>query len=62
MSERICPHCKNPIYDDDALSCHFCGESLGNYSSGGLGMMRSMQWILVVISAIIILMFVLSHV
>ena len=28
MSEYICPHCKNPIYDDDALLCLYCGESL----------------------------------
>ncbi|TBR16324.1 zinc-ribbon domain-containing protein [bacterium] len=29
MAEYICPHCKNPIYDDDALLCLYCGESLG---------------------------------
>jgi len=28
MAEYICPHCKNPIYDDEALLCMFCGESL----------------------------------
>ncbi|MBN3038275.1 MAG: zinc-ribbon domain-containing protein [Candidatus Omnitrophica bacterium] len=28
MSEYICPHCGNPIYDDDALLCMYCGESL----------------------------------
>lgn len=27
--EYRCPHCKNPIYDDEALLCLFCGESLG---------------------------------
>lgn len=26
--EYICPHCKKPIYDDDALLCLYCGESL----------------------------------
>jgi predicted nucleic acid-binding Zn ribbon protein len=26
--QHTCPHCKNPIYDDDALLCLFCGESL----------------------------------
>ena len=28
MSEYNCPHCKNPIYDDEALRCLYCGESL----------------------------------
>ncbi|HOW43358.1 MAG TPA: zinc-ribbon domain-containing protein [Candidatus Omnitrophota bacterium] len=28
MAERICPHCRKPIYDDDALLCLYCGESL----------------------------------
>jgi len=28
MSEYICPHCKNPIHDDEALLCLYCGESL----------------------------------
>ncbi|MDD5347372.1 MAG: hypothetical protein PHT59_02015 [Candidatus Omnitrophica bacterium] len=28
MAEYICPHCKKPVCDDDALLCLFCGESL----------------------------------
>jgi hypothetical protein len=28
MAEHICPHCRKPIYDDDALLCLYCGESL----------------------------------
>ena len=28
MSEYICPHCNKPIYDDEALLCLYCGESL----------------------------------
>ncbi len=28
MGEYICPHCKKPVYDDDALLCLYCGESL----------------------------------
>ncbi len=36
MEEYICPHCQNPIYDDDALLCHFCGESLHRPGKGFL--------------------------
>ena len=28
MEEYSCPHCNNPIYDEEALSCLYCGESL----------------------------------
>ena len=28
MPEYICPHCGNPIGDDEALLCLYCGESL----------------------------------
>jgi predicted nucleic acid-binding Zn ribbon protein len=28
MSEYICPRCRKPIYDDEALLCLYCGESL----------------------------------
>ncbi len=23
-----CPSCQQPIYDEEALLCHFCGENL----------------------------------
>ena len=57
MSEHICPHCHNPIYDDDALLCHFCGESLMRPGSGLLGRMKySWGWV-AVISTVLILIF-----
>ncbi|MCK9594550.1 MAG: hypothetical protein PHH68_04835 [Candidatus Omnitrophica bacterium] len=28
MAEYICPHCRKPVYDDEALLCLYCGESL----------------------------------
>jgi len=28
MVEYICPHCKKPNLDDDALRCIYCGELL----------------------------------
>ncbi len=37
MPEIICPHCKNPIYDEEALFCHFCGGSLRRSSRGMCG-------------------------
>ena len=39
MAEYICPHCKQPIYDDEALLCLYCGESL-NRGVGLLGRLK----------------------
>ena len=39
MPEFICPHCKNPIYDDEALTCLYCGESL-NRDIGFMGKIK----------------------
>lgn len=49
MSGTICPHCKNTVYDEDALLCHFCGNSLARTSGGALGHMRGagMRWIFI---------------
>jgi len=38
--EYTCPHCHKPIYDDNALLCLFCGESLER-TVGFLGTMRT---------------------
>ncbi len=61
MAEYICPSCKNIIEDDDALLCHFCGESLGRASSDVLGKMRGagFKWILVTIILMLIAVFVI---
>jgi len=40
MEQYICPNCKNPIYDEDALLCHFCGGSLKRAGKGFLGRVR----------------------
>jgi hypothetical protein len=62
MSEMICPHCKNPIYDEDALSCHFCGNSLSRASGGAFGAMRGagMKWVLVTVALIVLAALMLS--
>ena len=39
MSEYICPNCKKPIYEDEALLCLYCGESL-NRSIGFMGKLK----------------------
>lgn len=40
MSEYKCPHCGMVISDEDALLCHFCGESLERAGEGFLGRVR----------------------
>ncbi len=61
MSELTCPHCKNLVIDDDALLCHFCGESLNRSSSGMLGKMRGggNRWVPLVVAGLIVLSFIL---
>ncbi len=60
MREIICPSCKNPIYDDEALLCHFCGGSLGKSSTGALGKMTgaSGKWLAVTVIGLLLLAFV----
>jgi hypothetical protein len=62
MSDLICPHCKNPIYEEDALLCHFCGNSLNRKSSGLFGKMRGagMQWVWLTLVALALLAFILT--
>lgn len=40
MGEYTCPNCKNSIYDEDALLCHFCGGSLSRATKGFIGQVR----------------------
>ncbi len=55
-TEYICPHCGNPIYDDEALLCLYCGENLER-GVGTLGKLRySSHWI-VFIFVIVLLIF-----
>ncbi|MFH1394824.1 MAG: zinc ribbon domain-containing protein [Candidatus Omnitrophota bacterium] len=62
MAEYICPHCKKPVYDDEALLCLYCGENLER-GVGTLGKMKySSHWmifagiVLFVILAFVLLM------
>ena len=57
MAEYICPHCKNPIYDDDALLCMYCGESLGR------GKRHAWPWkaVFIALVLLIVLSFILAQ-
>ncbi|PIQ90166.1 MAG: hypothetical protein COV71_06395 [Candidatus Omnitrophica bacterium CG11_big_fil_rev_8_21_14_0_20_41_12] len=55
MAEYICPHCKNPVNDDDALLCLFCGESLGR-SVGFMGKLRYPRHKIIFIIVIVIVL------
>ena len=61
MSEVICPHCKNSIYDDDALLCHFCGGSLHRAGKGFISNLKYANnkgiWILII--GVLLLSFIL---
>jgi hypothetical protein len=62
MSEIICPHCKNPIHDEDALLCHFCGNSLSRASGGVFGKMRGagMKWVWITVALLVLAAIVLT--
>lgn len=60
MSRYICPHCRKPIDDDEALLCLYCGESLER-PVGTLGKIRySTHWtLLAAVIGFVLLAFVL---
>jgi hypothetical protein len=60
MSEYICPHCKQPVYDDEALLCLYCGESL-NRPAGFMGKLKypKPKIIIVVIVVVVLIAFAL---
>jgi predicted amidophosphoribosyltransferase len=60
MSEYICPHCKKPIYDDEALLCLYCGQSLNR----GVGFMGKLKYpahkiVIVIIVALVLASFLI---
>ena len=59
--EYICPNCKNPIYDDEALLCLYCGESLRRPTKTTLGKIKSnkLKLIVVVLVALVVISFLL---
>ncbi len=57
MGTVICPNCRKPIYDDDALLCHFCGGSLQRAGRGFLGRVRyanqKVMWFFVIFAVLV---------
>ena len=60
MSEYICPHCKQPIYDDEALLCLYCGQSL-NRAVGFMGKLKypKPKIIIVIIVVLVLVSFMI---
>ncbi|MCX5693927.1 MAG: hypothetical protein NT014_02155 [Candidatus Omnitrophica bacterium] len=58
MPEYICPHCKQPINDDEALLCLYCGKSL-NRSVGFMGKLKypTPKIIIVIIIVLVLVSF-----
>lgn len=60
MSEYICPHCQQPIYDDEALLCLYCGQGL-NRAVGFMGKLKypKPKIIIVIIVALVLVSFMI---
>lgn len=56
MAEYICPHCKKPVYDDEALLCLYCGEGLGRNT----GFMARLKYPNPRIILLLVVMFVIA--
>lgn len=59
--EYICPNCNKPIYDDEALLCLYCGESLKRPTKTTFGFIKSnkLKLFLLVLVIVVILSFLL---
>lgn len=58
--ERVCGHCRSPVYDQDTLRCWQCGEMLGEQSGFISGMRYSKPKLIFIVCAVtVIVAFVL---
>jgi len=64
MAEYPCPHCGNSIYDDEALLCLFCGESLERPGHGFLGRLKyaHAKHVAMIVIAVMVVAFLLLYV
>jgi hypothetical protein len=53
MPEIKCPHCGNPIYDEEALLCLYCGNSLRR-KIGFMGRIKNSSPQLIIILLVLI--------
>ncbi len=56
MVELKCPHCNQSIYDQDALNCLYCGESL-NRTTGVMSFVQS-KGVIFFIGLIVLISFI----
>ena len=61
--QQTCPHCQMPVYDEDWLSCPFCGEQLdvsaGTISGFTKGPFRYIGIVLAVVLVYVLLSLIL---
>jgi hypothetical protein len=55
MSGYPCPHCKKPIYDEEAILCLYCGESLER-TAGFMGRLRYPRHRVIIIILIMLIL------
>ena len=55
LSKYICPCCKEPIYDDEALLCLYCGESLRR-GVGFMGKIKYPNYKIIIIAVVIVVL------
>lgn len=58
--EHICPHCKQEIYEKDALLCHFCGKSLERKTHDVIGKITPLKILIAVVVLIAVMMSLLG--
>jgi len=58
----ICPRCKNPIHDDDALRCLYCGERLNRPVGFMQNVMFPMGGIILIMFIIILLVCFIAYI
>ena len=56
MPEYICPYCKKPINDDEALLCLYCGESL-NRPVGLMGKLKYLKPKIIMVIIVVLVLF-----
>jgi len=48
-----CPQCHNPIYDDEALLCLYCGESLDRQGNDPKSVRRKIFFVVIVLIVLV---------